>query len=128
MPDVAPDLVEERLRRGGIGVRQLPRELQVDRERDQLLLWPVVEVTLDLATVGIGSSDDSLSGRTELPDLEAQPVERLLRRLDVRNLQGDRPPARGLPKLSVIAWVSSRAADLPVHHRADAYAICLPAG
>ena len=85
---VAPHLVEERLRRGRIGVRQIARELQVDREGDQVLLRTVVEVVLDSATVGIGGQDEPLSGRPQLFHLEAQPVERLLQRLDVRRLPG----------------------------------------
>ena len=72
------------------------RELQVDGERDQVLLHAVVEVALDAAAVGIGGQDEPLPGRAQLLDLEAQPVERFLQRLDVPSLQGDRPPARGL--------------------------------
>jgi hypothetical protein len=77
----------------------LVRELEVDRERDQVLLRTVVEVALDPAAVCIGSQDQPLPGRAQLLDLEAQSVEGLLRRLDVRKLQGDRPPARGLPEV-----------------------------
>jgi hypothetical protein len=79
-----------------------------------MLLRTVVEVALDPATVGIGGSDEPFSGRPQLPDLEAQPVERLVKRFDARNFQVDRPPARGCPrKLSVIARPSSRGASTP---------------
>ena len=105
---VAPHLVEECLRRGGIVVRQLARQLEVHRERDQVLLRAIVEVALDRAAVCVGGQDEPLAGRAELFDLEAQPVERLLRRLDVRKLQGDRPPFEDCQKLSVIGAAPSR--------------------
>ena len=105
---VAPHLVEERLRRGGIGVRQLARELQVDRERDQVLLRAVVEVALDPAAVGIGGQDEPLPGRAQLLDLEAQPVERLPAALDVPNLQVIDLLLEDYRKLSVIEPAPSR--------------------
>ena len=63
LPDVVPDLVEEVLRAGGIAVRQLARELSLDRKRDQVLLSAVVEGALDPATVVVGCQDEPLSGR-----------------------------------------------------------------
>jgi hypothetical protein len=81
--------------REGIGIHQIARELEVDRERDQVLLRTVVKLALDAASVGIVGDGQPLAGRSQLFDLDAQPVERLLRRLDMRKLRG-RPPARGL--------------------------------
>jgi hypothetical protein len=48
----------------------LGRELQVDRERDQVLLHSVVQVTLDPAAVGGGGPDEPLPRRTQLRQLE----------------------------------------------------------
>jgi hypothetical protein len=72
---VASHLREELLRRSRIGVQQSIRQLQVDRERDQILLGPIVELALDAAPVGIGCEDEPLAGRPQLFDLEtrAQP-------------------------------------------------------
>jgi hypothetical protein len=81
----------------------LPRELKVDGEGDQVLLRTVVEGTLEFSPIGVGDPDEPLSGCAQLLDLETQPVERLLRRLDIRKLQRDRPPAlEGSRKLSVM--------------------------
>jgi len=104
---VAPHLVQERLRRGGIGIRQPARELQVCRECDQVLLRTVVEVALDPLTVGVGGQEEPLSGRAQLLDFEAQPVEGFLWRLDVRYFQGDPLLPEDLRKLSVIAPAAS---------------------
>jgi hypothetical protein len=84
---VLAHLVEQRPRRGWIGIRQPACQLEVDRERDEVLLRTVVKLALESATVGIGSRHDARSRRAQLLDLEAQPVERLLRPLDGRNLQ-----------------------------------------
>ena len=75
---VAPHLLEERLRRRGIGVRQLPRELQVYCEGDEVLLNALVQGALDPEAIGVGREDESLPGRADLRDLDAQPVERFL--------------------------------------------------
>jgi len=77
--------------------------LQVDRERDQVLLRALVEVTLDPAAVGIGSKNEPRTGRAQLGDLGAQPLELAAPRLDLIGLQSYRPPGRGLPRLSVAA-------------------------
>jgi len=91
-----------------------------------VLLRTVVEVVLDSAPVGIGGQDEPLSGRPQLFDLEAQPVERLLQRFDVGLFQGDRSPARGLPrKLSVIAPAPSRGST-PQNGVAACRRGCLP--
>ena len=52
-----------------------------------MLLHAVVQVALDAAAVGIGGQDEPLPGCAQLFDLDAQPVERLLQRLDVPSLQ-----------------------------------------
>jgi len=72
------------------------RQLQVDRERDQLLLGPVVELALDAAPVGIGGEDEPLAGRPQLFDLETRP-----------SLQRTTSSARVERKLSVIALAAS---------------------
>jgi hypothetical protein len=66
-----------------------------------------VEITFDGAALGIAGFDEPLAGRLQLGDLEAKLAERLPQRLNFRSLQGDRPPARRLPKLSVIEEPSS---------------------
>ena len=68
-----------------------------------MLLHAVVELPLDPAAVGIGGQDEPLPRRAQLLDLEAQPVERLLQRLDVPE-----PPERS---------TSSAVAEV-VRHRA----------
>jgi hypothetical protein len=47
--------------------------LQVDRERDQMLVGTVVELALDAPPVGIGGKDEPLAGRPQLFDLETRP-------------------------------------------------------
>ena len=126
VPYVASDLVEELPGRSGILVRQLARKLDVDRERDQVLLNTVVELALDPPAVGVGGQDEALSGCAELLDLEAQPVERLLRRLGMWKLQGDRlpvvSPARSCPssrrRRQEAHHPLEREVSLPADHRA----------
>jgi hypothetical protein len=45
------NVLEQCLRRAGIGIDQIPRELEIDRKRNQVLLGTVVQLTLDPATV-----------------------------------------------------------------------------
>jgi hypothetical protein len=61
-----------------------------------VLLHPLVELTLDLATVDTGGHDEPLPGRAQLSDLEAQPIDRFPQRLDMPSRQGDRPPFANL--------------------------------
>jgi hypothetical protein len=83
--------------------------LNVDGERNKQLLQAVVEVALDSAAVDIGSQREPLSRCPQLVDLDAKPFQRLLQRLDVTRVQGDRPPGRVTPrKLSATAWAASR--------------------
>jgi hypothetical protein len=85
--------------------------LQLDRERDEVLLRAVVDVTLDAPAVRIGSENESRPGRAQLGDLGAQPLELVAARFDLLSLQSDRPPCRGLWRLSVAApGTSSRPA------------------
>jgi hypothetical protein len=60
---VAPHLFEKRLRSRRIGVQQSSGELQVGRERDQVLLHALMQVALDPATVGVSGQEEPLSGR-----------------------------------------------------------------
>src|SRR5436190_12883770 len=52
-----------------------------------MLLRAAVQRALDVAAVGIGTQNEPSPRRAQFFDLEAQPVERVLRRLDVRSLQ-----------------------------------------
>ena len=56
---VAPHLFEQRLGSCRVGLRQPDRELEVDRERDQVLLHAVVQLAFDPAPVGVGREDES---------------------------------------------------------------------
>jgi hypothetical protein len=68
---VALHVFEERLRGRWIGSSKTYRELQVDGERDEVLLDALVQVALDPAAVGVGREDESLPGRAQLRDLVA---------------------------------------------------------
>ena len=80
-------VLEQRLGREGIGTHQIARELELDRERDQVLLRTVVKLALDPAAVCIVGDSQPLAGRAQVFDLDAKPLERLLRRLDMRKLR-----------------------------------------
>ena len=80
-------VLEQRICCEGIGIQQIARELEVDRERDQVLLRTIVELALDPASVCIMGDGQPLAGRAQLFDLGAQPDERLLLRLDMRTLR-----------------------------------------
>ena len=80
-------VLEQRVCREGIGIDQIASELEVDRERDQVLLRTVVELALDSAAVCIVGDSQPLAGRAQLFDFDAEPVERFLRRLDMRKLR-----------------------------------------
>ena len=100
---VARHLVKERLRAAGSESDQLAGELELDRERDKVLLHAVVQVTLDRATVGIGGQNEPRPRRAQLGDLGAQPLELVARCFSLLGLQGYRPPGSGLSRLSVAA-------------------------
>jgi hypothetical protein len=84
-------LIEERRGGDGISAHEVTRELNVDREGDQVLLRTVVEVALDAPPVGVGGDCEPPARRAQLGDLALEPVERLPQRLDGRRLQADRP-------------------------------------
>ena len=80
-------VLEQRLCRERIGSDQIPRQLEIDRERDQVLLRTVVEVALDPAAVCIVGDSQPLARGAQVVDLEAEALERLLRCLDMRKLR-----------------------------------------
>jgi hypothetical protein len=47
------------------------RELELDRERDEALLQPVVELALQAAPVGVDGADEPRARRAQLPELVA---------------------------------------------------------
>jgi hypothetical protein len=67
-------------------------ELQVDRKRDQVLLYALVQLALDPAAVGIGGQDQPFAGRAQLRGFDAKPFERLAQRFVFSSLQRCRPP------------------------------------
>ncbi len=74
-PHFALQLVEERLRRRGIGVERSRGDLEVGGEPHQILLHALVQRPLDAATFGIGGQREPRPGGSELLDLAAQPIE-----------------------------------------------------
>ena len=94
-PRFALQLVEERLRRRRIGVHRSRGDLQVGRERHQILLHAIVQRSLDAASFGIGGQRESFPRGSELLDLAAQPIEGwlLVGLLDLHRI----PPAPGSP-------------------------------
>ena len=73
--DVPPHLFEQRLRGRRICVDQWVGELQLDRERDEVLLHVVVQVALDRASIGVGGKNEPYPGRAQLDNLRAEPFE-----------------------------------------------------
>ena len=55
---VAPDLLEHRLRPVGIGVGDLADEVHAHRERDEMLLRAVVQVALDPTALRVAGLDE----------------------------------------------------------------------
>ena len=72
---VLADLLEHPLRRLGIRVGDLTREVHADRERHEVLLRTVVQVALDRAALRVTGFDDAHAGRAELVGLPAHLVE-----------------------------------------------------
>jgi hypothetical protein len=95
---VALHFFEERLGGRRIRVHQWAGELQLDGERDEVLLRALVEVTLDPPAVGIGSKNEPRPGRAQLGNLGAQPLKLVAPCFDLLSLQSYRPPRRGLPE------------------------------
>src|SRR5918995_3268965 len=86
------DLGEELLRRPGVRVDRRGCEFHVGGERDQELLHAFVQLTFDLAALGVGGHCESPARRAQLLHFEAQ-------RIDTSNhvvppfLQSYRPPS-----------------------------------
>ena len=72
---VAADLLEERLRGGGVGVERGLRELEPHCERHQVLLHAAVQLALDPATVGIVGADEPCPRRAQLGELRVQTLD-----------------------------------------------------
>jgi hypothetical protein len=73
-PDVVAHLLQQRLQARRIRISEPLGQLEIDGERDQVLLRPVVELPLDLASLGVRSGDQPRPGCAELLDSEAQVV------------------------------------------------------
>ena len=114
---IASDCVEELPCRTRVGVHQLARELVIDGERDKVLLKTVVELALEAAPLGVVSNGESLTGHAQHVELAAQPVERLLRRLDARRHLRSTSYS-GYRKLSVIVR-STSSEPAPVREEAS---------
>jgi hypothetical protein len=100
--DVAFHLLEESLRGYWIRVDHWTGELQLDRERNEVLLHAVVEITLDRATVGIAGKNEPRQGRAQLVDICAELLELVELRFFLLGLQG-LDLQFGLSRLSVSA-------------------------
>ena len=84
--------LEQRPRCGRVGADQAGGELEVGRERDQVLLNALVQLTLDPAALGVVDLGKSPAGGAQVDDLGAQPVE-LLRRRGLPSLHGGQHPS-----------------------------------
>jgi hypothetical protein len=106
--DLTAHVREQRLDRVGIGIHKVARKLKVDRERHQVLLWTVVELALDPAPGSVLGDGEPFTRSAQLLDLDAQPVERLLRCLDMRTLRESTSCFEGYRELSVMEPAPSR--------------------
>ena len=68
---IVAQLVEHLAGRGGVRASQLSGKPQFHRERDEMLLRPVVQVAFDLTAAGVGGRDDARSRLTQLVGLPA---------------------------------------------------------
>lgn len=57
-------VLEQRMCRKWVGIHQIARELEVDRERNQVLLRTVMKLALDAASRCILGDSEPLAGRT----------------------------------------------------------------
>ena len=73
--DVATHLFEDSPGRRGIGVHRLSEELEIDRERDEQLMYAIVKVALDAAAVGIRGDDEPFPRCAQRLDLDPQSIE-----------------------------------------------------
>ena len=125
---VARQLVEERFRRRGIGVRRArSASWRLTASATRCCCTPLVQFALDHAAVGVGGKDESPPGCAQLRDLETQPVELFPA---ARRAQ---PPGRStsssssrLRKLSVIAPAASSGPAPPCVGRAASRRTRLP--
>ena len=116
--EVGADLVEHRLGLLGILVGELTREPHVHRERDEVLLCPVVEVALDLAPLGVAGLDDACARGAQLVGLAAHLVERLLeRRVEGDVVQRETDLARELGERLVVVVAERRCAHRVAERR-----------
>ena len=111
--DVATHLFEEPPGRREIGVHRLSEELQIDRERDEELVYAVVKITLDAAAVGIRGDDEPFPRLAQRLDLDAQSIELVARRLELFCLHGCRTPVVNSPetvrrRTPDVKWASTR--------------------
>jgi len=59
MVEIVGELVQHPLCLAGVLRRQLLRQSQLDRHRDQVLLSAVMEIAFDALPLGIGGRDDA---------------------------------------------------------------------
>lgn len=82
-----------------------------------MLLHSLVELTLDRVPVGIGRNDEPLSGRVQLSDVEAQPLDRFPQCLDMPGLQVIALLFANLQRLSAFARAASSGTASPAKGR-----------
>jgi hypothetical protein len=85
--NLSTQVVQDLRGRRCITADELAGELDVDGERDEPLLQAVVQLTLERPAIRVVGAGLAVSRCANVVDLEAQPIERLLRRLEVRKLR-----------------------------------------
>ncbi len=73
--DVTLDLVDHRHRIGGVVLDGVARQAELDGERHEVLLGPVVEVAFELAPLAVAGGHDAGAGVLQLLVADAQFVE-----------------------------------------------------
>ena len=110
-------LVEDELGLLGIGVGELAGQADVDRERDEVLLGPVVQVALDLAPGLVGRGDDAGARGLELARLAPHLVERGLQRgVELHVVQGEPDLTGELGEHAVVLVVEALGPRCPPRH------------
>jgi len=61
--------------RRGIGVHCLSEELEIDRKRDEQLMYAIVKVTLDAAAVGVSGDNEPFPRLAQRLDLDPKSLE-----------------------------------------------------
>jgi hypothetical protein len=89
LPDVTCRLLHELLRPSGIGVDERARELQVDGERDEVLLDALVQRALDAVAFRVAGEHESSARGAQLLDLALQALDAFAQLLDVLSLNED---------------------------------------